>query len=168
MALPGSRRALVTALVGALVALVVVGCARDDVTVESARVTLVVDGDTFDVRFGDGREERIRPPQIDAPEIRECGYEQASYALADLILGEMVELVATTDGPDRDAHGRLLRAVRLDGDDVGETLMRAGMVRWVRRYAHEDRGLAARYEAAERQAQRESAGLWAACGWPQP
>lgn len=154
-------------LLGVLLAvlLAISACGRDAMPGEHVRVMIVIDGDTFDVRFGDSREERVRMPQIDAPEIDECGYRDASRALADLVLGETVELVATADGPDRDAHGRLLRAVRLNGDDVGERMLRSGMARWVSHYAREDRDLASRYEAAERRAQRESTGLWATCHW---
>lgn len=163
MALQTAARRVPVAVVVSV--LVIAGCGHDRGDSDEARVTFVVDGDTFDVRFPDGREERIRPPQVDAPEIDECGYERASVALAELILGETVELVPTSDGPDRDAHGRLLRAVRLDGEDVGAEMVRSGLARWIARYAHEDRTLAGHYEAAERQAQRASAGLWAACDW---
>jgi endonuclease YncB( thermonuclease family) len=131
----------------------------------AATVIEVVDGDTFDVEFLDGAVERVRPPQIDAPEVGECGYQEATSALEELILGAVVRLVPTTDGPDRDAHGRLLRAAELGGRDVGEVLVATGLARWVPRYAHEDRGLAARYEAAEAQARESGTGLWSACGW---
>jgi micrococcal nuclease len=159
---PVLRRALFALLAGLWAA---GGCGSGEVPAEQAQVILVIDGDTFDVRLGDGREERIRTPQIDAPEMDECGYQQASVVMADLVLGETVELIPTSNGPDRDAHGRLLRAARLDGDDMGEAMVRSGMARWVAGYAHEDRGLASRYKTAERRAERESAGLWAACGW---
>lgn len=159
-------------LVMTLLAMIVAGCSpveerRPETTSAAATATVihVVDGDTFDVEFTDGAVERIRPPQIDAPEIGECGYEEANIELEDLILGAVVRLVPTTDGPDRDSHGRLLRVVELDGTDVGELLVRAGLARWVPRYAHEDRELAASYEAAEERAREIAAGLWSACGW---
>ena len=73
-------------------------------------------------------------------------------------------LVSTKTGPDRDAYGRLLRAVEVNGDDVGQILIRNGLAHWVRDYAHEDTRLAAMYEAAESRAQEESAGFWSTCG----
>jgi endonuclease YncB( thermonuclease family) len=75
-----------------------------------------------------------------------------------------VTLVSTKTGPDRDAYGRLLRAVEVNGDDVGQILIRNGLAHWVRDYAHEDTRLAAMYEAAESRAQEESAGFWSTCG----
>lgn len=55
----------------------------------------------------------------------------------------------------------------VDGDtfDVGQLLVRAGLARWVPRYADEDPRLAAMYEDAERQARDGGAGLWSSCGW---
>lgn len=145
--------------------MVVTGAEPAPAPTAQATVVHVVDGDTFDVELPDGTEERIRPPQIDTPEVDECGYAESSAVLEELILGEVVELVRTSDGPNRDSYGRLLRAVELDGDDIGQLLVRAGLARWVPRYADEDRRLAAMYEAAERQAREQGAGLWAACAW---
>ncbi|HSI91887.1 MAG TPA: thermonuclease family protein [Jiangellaceae bacterium] len=166
---PGGR---IRPLVGAVAAVVAVvaGCSgagtpQPDTATTEATVVHIVDGDTFDVTLPGGGEERIRPPQIDTPEIGECGHGEASSELAALILGETVMLVPTADGPDRDAHGRLLRAVELNGTDVGELLVLAGLARWVPRYAQEDRELAARYEAAEAQARDAATGLWSTCDW---
>jgi endonuclease YncB( thermonuclease family) len=114
-----------------------------------ARVVHIVDGDTFDVEFPDGTVERIRPPQIDTPEIGECGFAEATAALDELISGREVWLIPTADGPDRDTYDRLLRAVEVDGQDIGEQLIRAGHARWVSRYAEEDSRLAALYAPAE-------------------
>ena len=54
-------------------------------------------------------------------------YAVSRALLEDLILGETVRLVSTASWPDRDAYGRILRAVELDGDDVGWLLIRAGL-----------------------------------------
>lgn len=139
--------------------------APDVVNREQAHVTYIVDGDTFDVILADGTEERIRPPQIDTPEIGECGYEEAAAALEELILGRTVYLASTAAGPDRDSYDRLLRAVEVDGHDVGELLVLAGAARWVPRYAHEDARLATMYEAAERESRSVGAGFWTWCDW---
>jgi endonuclease YncB( thermonuclease family) len=132
---------------------------------EEATVTVVIDGDTFDAAFADGRVERVRLPQVDTPEVDDCGYEEATAVLEDLIGGQHVTLAATAAGPDRETHGRLLRAVEVDGEDVGQHLLRSGIARWSRSYAHEDARLAAMYSAAERHAREDSAGLWTTCGW---
>ncbi len=80
-------------------------------------VTHIVDGDTLDVTR-DGVTERVRVIGIDTPERGECGYREATDALATLVDGRAVTLVegATTD---RDAYDRLLRYVEVDGQDVG-------------------------------------------------
>lgn len=138
---------------------------KADESSQEAVVVHVVDGDTFDVELAGGAAERVRSPQIDTPEIDECGYAESTATLEELILGETVQLVPTSSGPNRDAHGRLLRAAEVDGDDVGQLLVRAGLARWVPRHADEDARLAAMYEAAEQQARDDGAGFWSSCGW---
>jgi endonuclease YncB( thermonuclease family) len=132
---------------------------------EEATVTVVIDGDTFDAAFADGVVERVRLPQVDTPEVDDCGYEEATAVLEQLIGGHHVTLAATAAGPDRETHGRLLRAVKVDGEDVGQRLLRSGLARWTRSYADEDARLAAMYSAAESRAREASAGLWSTCGW---
>lgn len=134
---------------------------------EEVTVVNVVDGDTFDVRLADGGVVRVRPPQFDAPEIDECGYSAATARLEALILGRSVRLYPTEEGPDRDRHGRLLRAAEIDGEDVGRLMVQDGYARWLSRFAHEDLRLAAMYQAAEDGARQRSAGLWSDCGWGQ-
>lgn len=132
---------------------------------EQAVVLHVVDGDTFDVELPGGSTERIRLPQVDAPELDECGYSESFAAMEELISGETVGLVGTESGPDRDVHGRLLRATRMAGQDIGQLLIRDGLARWVPRYAHEDSRLARMYQDAEDQAREEGAGSWSVCTW---
>ena len=154
----------------AVMALLGTGCAADGrepeaADGEEALVVHVVDGDTFDVEFPGGPTERVRSPQIDTPEMDECGYAESTATLEKLILGETVQLIPTAAGPDRDSNGRLLRAAKLDGDDVGVLLVQAGLARWEPWYAGEDSRLAAMYEPAERKAHDEGAGLWSSCRW---
>ncbi|MCA0920207.1 thermonuclease family protein [Pseudooceanicola nanhaiensis] len=95
------------------------------------RISCVVDGDT--IWF---EREKIRLLSIDAPELfsPKCSQEalqarEARDRLADLLNGEMrVE----REGEDR--YGRTLARVFVDGRDVGELLVREGLVRrWVGR-----------------------------------
>lgn len=153
-------------VLSAVFALAAAGCAAErEAAGEEATVVHVVDGDTFDGEPPGGSVERIRIPQIDTPELDECGYDTSSAALEELILGETVELLPTEHGPDEDPYGRLLRAAEVDGDDVGRLLVRAGLARWVPRYADEDPRLADMYEDAEQHARDQSAGLWSTCDW---
>ncbi|HSJ62126.1 MAG TPA: hypothetical protein VK895_12900, partial [Jiangellaceae bacterium] len=59
---------------------------------EQAVVLHVVDGDTFDVELPGGSTERVRLPQVDAPELDECGYLESFAAMEELISGETVGL----------------------------------------------------------------------------
>jgi endonuclease YncB( thermonuclease family) len=84
-------------------------------------VSRVIDGDTLDVA-GIGR---IRVIGIDTPERGRCGYDSATLALADLVLGEEVTLVpGATDDTDR--YGRLLRYVDVGDVDAGLRLVEEG------------------------------------------
>ncbi|NED96554.1 hypothetical protein G1H11_14685 [Phytoactinopolyspora alkaliphila] len=165
-------RVAVAAVVAMLVVLVAGGCSARQPPApatagdgEPARVTRVIDGDTFDAELADGATERVRIAQVDTPERDECGYDEATAALEDLILGTTVALSTTARGPDTDPHGRLLRVVSAAGQDAGEHLIRAGAARWGRRYSGEDPDLATAYHDAERAASSASRGLWTACGW---
>jgi endonuclease YncB( thermonuclease family) len=95
----------------------------------------VVDGDTVDVRAGDGSEERVRIIGIDTPERGECGFGEASSAMARLVDGEQVELVAGARD-DRDRYGRVLRYVDVGGVDAGLTLIQQGLA--IARYDSRD------------------------------
>lgn len=98
-------------------------------------VTDIVDGDTLDVVGPAGDEERVRIVGIDTPERGECGYAEAADALAGLVLGHDVELVSGAVD-DRDAYGRLLRYVDVQGTDAGLTLIEAGLA--IARYDSRD------------------------------
>ncbi len=83
-------------------------------------VVHVVDGDTVDLANG----ERVRLVGMDTPERGECGYEESSARLSQLVLGRRVRLVESDE--DRDGYGRLLRYLDVDGVDAGLTLVREG------------------------------------------
>lgn len=88
------------------------------------------DGDTF--RIGNGNQsERVRFAGIDAPEIEgRCRFEvelaqRSKHRLADLLRDRRVDLVRHGVDP----HGRTLATVRVDGQDIGRTLVREGLAR---------------------------------------
>ncbi len=77
-------------------------------------VTEVVDGDTIKV---DGQS--VRLIGMDSPEAGQCGYDEATAAMAGLVAGRVVTLTAVAGRDDVDRYGRLLRYVEVDGTDVG-------------------------------------------------
>lgn len=94
-------------------------------------VVAVVDGDTLDVT-GVGR---VRLIGIDTPERGECGFEVATQALSEQVLGRQVTLLAGAQD-DADRYGRLLRYVIVGGVDVGLAQLEQGLA--VARYDSRD------------------------------
>ena len=89
----------------------------------------VVDGDTFWIGG-----EKVRIAGIDAPETHpsRCDYEAqlgnaATERLHDLLNSGAVTM--TSIDRDRDVYGRLLRNVQVNGADVGEAMVSAGVAR---------------------------------------
>jgi micrococcal nuclease len=92
-------------------------------------VNCVVDGDTFYIGGS-----KVRIAGIDAPETHDFQC-PAEKALGDRATAELYALLnsgavtMTSIDRNRDAYGRLLRNVTVDGADVGEALIGAGMAR---------------------------------------
>lgn len=89
----------------------------------------VVDGDTFYLQ-GD----KVRIAGIDAPETHppRCAYEAELGGRATERLRELLNSGAVTMtgiDRDRDRYGRLLRNVAVDGADVGQAMVSAGVAR---------------------------------------
>lgn len=73
-----------------------------------AKVTRIVDGDTFQIDTGD----KVRLICIDAPELGKKGSEASISFLAKLVLSKEVRL--EKDISDKDQYGRLLRYVYVE------------------------------------------------------
>ena len=89
----------------------------------------VVDGDTFWING-----EKVRIAGIDAPETHppRCEYEARLGNAATVKLHELLNSGAVTMtriDRDRDRYGRLLRNVVVNGHDVGEAMISAGVAR---------------------------------------
>lgn len=95
---------------------------------EIATVTHVVDGDTIEVRFPDGRRDRVRYIGIDAWETwdRRRG-DHGTNANRALVEGKQVSMAK--DVSDRDRFGRLLRYVYLGDIFVNARLIAEGHAR---------------------------------------
>lgn len=131
-----------------------------------AEVLRVVDGDTIVVDL-DGREERVRYIGIDTPEthhprIGEEPYgKEATEANRSLVRGRTVLLDFGAER--RDHYGRLLAYVYLpDGTFVNAVLVREGHARILT--VPPNVGHADELRDLERQARRDSRGLWALPG----
>jgi micrococcal nuclease len=124
---------------------------------ETVTVTRIIDGDTLDVRFGDGTVDRVRLIGIDGPEPGQPFAAQASAHLASLVEGR--EVVMVSDVSDRDRFDRLLGYLFVGSLFVNEEMVRAGWA-WAVRYPP-DTAMALVLEAAQEQAQTAGVGLWA-------
>jgi len=89
----------------------------------------VYDGDTVELKCG-GESRTTRLVGFDTPETTEpgCAEEAALGRQATLRLRELVASgPVTLDGVGRDKYGRLLATLSVNGRDVGETLIEAGL-----------------------------------------
>lgn len=105
----------------------------------------VVDGDTMRVNGI-----KIRVWGVDAPEIDQRGYQQATDVLKEKALLKNVSCVIR----DRDRYGRIVAQCFRDKDDVGAAVIRSG---WARDYHRHSKGYYLKEEAA---AKRDHLGLW--------
>jgi micrococcal nuclease len=122
----------------------------------------IVDGDTLFVS-GPLGELEVRIIGVNTPESGECFSDEATDALARLVDGN--DLVLVADRSDVDQFGRALRYIEtVDGVDVGAELVAGGFA-IARRYPPDD-ARADRYAVLQRAAQDAGRGLWArdACG----
>ncbi|MCS7294077.1 MAG: thermonuclease family protein, partial [Dehalococcoidia bacterium] len=129
---------------------------------ELAVVTNVVDGDTIEVAFRDGRQARVRLIGIDTPEVYgevECFGVAASQFTAEWLARREVAL--ERDVSETDRYGRLLRYVWIGPYLFNELLVREGYA-GVTTYPP-DVKYAWRFREAERAAREERAGLWGVC-----
>jgi micrococcal nuclease len=129
-----------------------------------ARVTRVVDGDTFEARVGDAVED-VRLIGVDTPETVDpgapvqCFGPRASRFQHRLVEGRRVRLVFGVER--RDAYGRLLAYAYIDRGFVNAMLVRRGLARTLT-IAPNTRH-SALFERLELRAARAGHGLWGAC-----
>jgi endonuclease YncB( thermonuclease family) len=89
----------------------------------SVTVVKVVDGDT--VYLSDGG--KVRLIGYDTPETGECGFDDAKAFVSSLVLDHQVEVVNPEEVDDVDAYDRELRYLSIDGDDLGTSVLEAGL-----------------------------------------
>ena len=126
-------------------------------TARTPRVTLtgkvvgVTDGDTLTLLEGK-TQYKIRLAEIDAPESRQPFGSRAKQALSDKVFGKTVRVQSAR----QDRYGRTLGTVEVDGRNVNLELVREGMA-W--HYKHFSKSKT--FAAAEQEARKAKAGLWA-------
>lgn len=96
---------------------------------ETVTVVRVVDGDT--VHTSDGGKIRLigydTPERGQDGEPNECGFDEATRFVEDLVDGRTVTLVNPDSVDDEDRYGRWLRYVYVDGQDLGAVVLSAGL-----------------------------------------
>jgi endonuclease YncB( thermonuclease family) len=97
----------------------------ESISASTWTINRVVDGDTVWAEDQSGDGYKIRLIGIDAPEANECGFNEATSALQDLIGNKPVVLQSGASS-EMDKYGRLLRYVDVSGVDVGLQLIEAG------------------------------------------
>ncbi|WP_299911420.1 thermonuclease family protein [uncultured Paracoccus sp.] len=111
--------------------------------------TRVVDGDTFDL---DGL--RIRINGIDAPEFgQHCGDWDCGQAALEQLDALISAGTVSCEALDQDKYGRTIARCDVDGQDLGDAMIAAGLARAFMRYSDD-------YVGAEETARVAAVGIW--------
>lgn len=138
----------------------------DSLAKEFFSVVSVTDGDTLKINI-DGQVETIRVIGINTPETVhpnkpvECFGREASAKAKSLLSASRVTIFYDQSQGERDKYGRLLVYVTLeDGQDFGETMIKEGFAyESTYNVPYEKQSL---YKAAQKHAETNEVGLWAA------
>ncbi len=127
-------------------------------------VEQVVDGDTLIIEDNI----RVRLLGIDAPEIEKCFGEQSKKQLSSKVLGR--EILLEKDQTAKDNYDRLLRYVILRNENpevddvlVNKEMIREGFAKSL--YVKPSRRYLSQLQSAEREAEKESLGMWGECDY---
>ncbi|MCB5933858.1 thermonuclease family protein [Caldibacillus thermoamylovorans] len=128
----------------------------------NGKVMNVVDGDTMDIQFENGKEERVRLVLVDTPEtkhptkpVQPFGPEASAFT-KEMLAGKNVQV--ELDVQERDQYGRILAYVYIDGKMFNELLLEKGLARVAvfppnTRYVDE-------FYAIQKKAQEAKLGIW--------
>ena len=119
----------------------------------ASKIVGIVDGDTLDAII-DGKQQRVRVAQIDAPERGQPYGKASKQALSDLAYGK--ECTITPVGDEVDRYGRVIGQITCQGIDVNRQMIRLGFA-WAFRKYLTDQSLI----EEEAQARKSKIGLWA-------
>jgi micrococcal nuclease len=161
---PGARAHAASAarVAIAIAGLALAGCSGPGAAcgAREAIVERVIDGDTIVISGG----VRIRYLLLDAPETTsgrdDCYGANATQLNTDLVLGKTIEL--DYDVECRDAYGRTLAYITVDGQDVNRLLVERGFA-CVLHIPPDGDERAAEFQALEAAARAARRGLWGTC-----
>ena len=137
-------------------------------------ISRVVDGDTFDVKYGSGDIDRIRLLGVDTPEtysknkpdeyegitniecLDEWGDKATTYAI-DILANNAVILTSDPLTEKRDYYDRLLSYIEIDGKDFSAMLLENG---YARVYTESKISRTDSYLILEENAKKNKVGLW--------
>jgi len=114
------------------------------------RVVKVTDGDTINILIDGNKQERIRFLDIDAPETGQPFSEKSRKFVSDMVAGKTVRVEYSR----RDQYGRILGTVFVDGKNVSEELLKAGLA-WNYYYSRNKR-----YAELEAEAKRKGLNIF--------
>lgn len=117
-----------------------------------AKVSRVIDGDTFTIKDKNGNTKIIRILGIDTPEKKQEFGNIATEFTRNLIEGKTVFVVPVQLG----RYGRLIAHIKLDGKAIAETLLNEGMC-FASGHGHKYDQL---FYALEQQARVRKVGIW--------
>jgi len=124
----------------------------------TGKVVKVTDGDTINVLEAGNVLHKVRLTGIDAPERGQPYGRKSQEYLAGMVAGKQVLI----ESDKQDRYGRDLGKIILNGKDINQEQVKAGMAWWYRYYKKQqppDDQMA--YEAAESSAKANRLGLWA-------
>jgi endonuclease YncB( thermonuclease family) len=139
-------------------------CIPKNTLVQKGTVTQIIDGDTIDVLLDDGNTARVRYNGINTPERERPYFTESTQANSDLVFQK--EVVLIKDVTEVDQYGRLIRYVIVGNTFVNLELVRTGYAQ-VETFPP-DVACESTFLDAQREAQGNYLGLWAATQTPEP
>lgn len=134
---------------------------------EGYKILRVVDGDTVAViNLRDNREIRMRIWGINAPETKQCFFEEAKNELEKAVANKKPRFeIMGYDG-----YGRLLAKVFIENEDIGGQMVRVGTaIAYDAAAVHDELKPSLSYiswlRKFEDEAKLEKLGLWGKCDW---
>jgi len=95
----------------------------------TGKIVRVIDGDTMIILMNGNIQVRIRLADIDAPETGQEFGEKSRLYLAEMVAGKAVRI----EYEERDIYGRILGTIFVDGKNINEEMVRAGLA-WEYKY----------------------------------